>query len=205
MIALMVASTSVALYLLNTTENFKKAQEMMVTSQLAFLGAVSAFVLLLVASFDQIKAPLKFIYSCFLKPLGKTGDGSSQQGRLEAFYKEQAESKWNAPSKAWPIAARFLARECGDTYEEMKDGLDTRIQRPINSITRRSSIGLLVTTLYADATRLGRLQGSKRKTGVSRVVQREDGGLTMQSPECEIASRTCTHQIPPTHELNSLR
>ncbi|KAF8936299.1 hypothetical protein BGZ58_004364 [Dissophora ornata] len=94
MVALMVASTSVALYLLNTTENFKKAQEMAVTSQLAFLGAVSAFVLLLIGSFDQIKAPLKFIYSCFLKPLGKTGDSSSQQGRLEAFYKEQAES-WN--------------------------------------------------------------------------------------------------------------
>ncbi|KAI8604163.1 hypothetical protein EDD21DRAFT_397799 [Dissophora ornata] len=91
MVALMVASTSVALYLLNTTENFKKAQEMAVTSQLAFLGAVSAFVLLLIGSFDQIKAPLKFIYSCFLKPLGKTGDSSSQQGRLEAFYKEQAE------------------------------------------------------------------------------------------------------------------
>ncbi|KAF9204708.1 hypothetical protein BGZ49_004978 [Haplosporangium sp. Z 27] len=91
MIALMVASTSVALYLLNTTGNFKKAQEMAVTSQLAFLGAASAFVILLIASFDQIKAPLKFIYSCFLKPLGKTGDSSSQQGRLEAFYKEQAE------------------------------------------------------------------------------------------------------------------
>ncbi|KAG0011302.1 hypothetical protein BGZ80_000785 [Entomortierella chlamydospora] len=91
MVALMVASTSVALYLLNTTENFKKAQEMAVTSQLAFLGAVAAFVLLLIASFDQIKAPLKFIYSCFLKPLGKTGDSTSQQGRLEAFYKEQAE------------------------------------------------------------------------------------------------------------------
>ncbi|KAI7816284.1 hypothetical protein BC939DRAFT_469609 [Gamsiella multidivaricata] len=92
-IALMVTSTSVALYLLNTTENFKKAQDMMMTSQLAFLSAASAFVLLLIASFDQIKAPLKFIYSCFLKPLGKAGDSSSQQGRLEAFYKEQAESK----------------------------------------------------------------------------------------------------------------
>ncbi|KAG0311273.1 hypothetical protein BGZ99_010282 [Dissophora globulifera] len=91
MVALMVASTSVALYLLNTTENFKKAQEMAVTSQLAFLAAVASFVLLLIASFDQIKAPLKFIYSCFLKPLGKTGDTSSQQGRLESFYKEQAE------------------------------------------------------------------------------------------------------------------
>ncbi|KAF9158360.1 hypothetical protein BGX21_003530 [Mortierella sp. AD011] len=91
MVALMVASTSVALYLLNTTENFKKAQEMAVTSQLAFLGAVAAFVLLLIGSFDQIKAPLKFIYSCFLKPLGKIGDSTSQQGRLEAFYKEQAE------------------------------------------------------------------------------------------------------------------
>ncbi|KAG0056251.1 hypothetical protein BGZ83_005806 [Gryganskiella cystojenkinii] len=91
MVALMVVSTSVALYLLNTTENFKKAQEMMVTSQLAFLGAVSAFVMLMIASFDQVKAPLKFIYSCFLKPLGKSGDGSTQQGRLEAFYKDQAE------------------------------------------------------------------------------------------------------------------
>jgi len=94
MVALMVASTSVALYLLNTTENFKKAQEMMVTSQLAFLGAVAAFVLLLIASFDQVKTPLKFIYSCFLKPLGKNGDVSTQQGRLEAFYKDQAESKF---------------------------------------------------------------------------------------------------------------
>ncbi|GJJ78849.1 betaine lipid synthase [Entomortierella parvispora] len=90
-VALMVASTSVALYLLNTTGNFKKAQEMMVTSQLAFLGAVAAFVMLLIASLDQVKAPLKFIYSCFLKPLGKTGDVSNQKGRLEAFYKDQAE------------------------------------------------------------------------------------------------------------------
>ncbi|KAG0031362.1 hypothetical protein BGZ81_001325 [Podila clonocystis] len=91
-LALMVASTSVALYLLNTTENFKKAQEMMVTSQLAFLGAVAAFVLLLIASIDQIKTPLKFIYSCFLKPLGgKNEDVSTAQGRLEAFYKDQAE------------------------------------------------------------------------------------------------------------------
>ncbi|KAF9906775.1 hypothetical protein EC991_000286 [Linnemannia zychae] len=91
MIALMVASTSVALYLLNTTENFQKAQEMAVTSQLAFLGAAAAFVLLLVALFDQIKTPLKFIYSCFLKPLSKNGDVSTAQGRLEAFYKDQAE------------------------------------------------------------------------------------------------------------------
>ncbi|KAF8942459.1 hypothetical protein BGZ47_006461 [Haplosporangium gracile] len=91
MIALMVASTSVALYLLNTTENFQKAQEMAVTSQLAFLGAAAAFVLLLVALFDQIKTPLKFIYSCFLKPLSKNGDVSTPQGRLEAFYKDQAE------------------------------------------------------------------------------------------------------------------
>lgn len=93
MIALMVASTSVALYLLNTTENFQKAQEMAVTSQLAFLGAAAAFVLLLIAMFDQIKTPLKFIYSCFLKPLSKNGDVSTPQGRLEAFYKDQAESK----------------------------------------------------------------------------------------------------------------
>jgi hypothetical protein len=93
MITLMVASTSVALYLLNTTENFQKAQEMAVTSQLAFLGAAAAFVLLLVSLLDQIKTPLKFIYSCFLKPLSKNGDISTPQGRLEAFYKDQAESK----------------------------------------------------------------------------------------------------------------
>ncbi|KAG0303821.1 hypothetical protein BGZ97_001735 [Linnemannia gamsii] len=91
MITLMVASTSVALYLLNTTENFQKAQEMAVTSQLAFLGAAAAFVLLLVSLLDQIKTPLKFIYSCFLKPLSKNGDISTPQGRLEAFYKDQAE------------------------------------------------------------------------------------------------------------------
>ncbi|KAF9925389.1 hypothetical protein FBU30_004802 [Linnemannia zychae] len=90
-VALMVASTSVALYLLNTTENFRKAQEMALTSQLAFLGAAAAFVLLLIALFDQIKTPLKFIYSCFLKPLSKNGDVSTPQGRLEAFYKDQAE------------------------------------------------------------------------------------------------------------------
>ncbi|KAF9177024.1 hypothetical protein BGZ51_009161 [Haplosporangium sp. Z 767] len=89
--ALMVGSTSVALYLLNTTTDLKKGQGMMLSSQLAFLAAVVAFVLLLVATFDRIKAPLKFIYSCFLKPLGKDGDISTQQGRLEAFYKDQAE------------------------------------------------------------------------------------------------------------------
>ncbi|OAQ31425.1 hypothetical protein K457DRAFT_92422 [Linnemannia elongata AG-77] len=64
---------------------------MAVTSQLAFLGAAAAFVLLLIAMFDQIKTPLKFIYSCFLKPLSKNGDVSTPQGRLEAFYKDQAE------------------------------------------------------------------------------------------------------------------
>ncbi|KAG0198517.1 hypothetical protein BGX28_008037 [Mortierella sp. GBA30] len=90
-IALMVVSTAVALYLLNTTDNFKKTQELAVTSQLAFLGASAAFLMLLIASVDQVKTPLKFIYSCFLKPLGKSGDVSTQQGRLEAFYKDQAE------------------------------------------------------------------------------------------------------------------
>ncbi|KAK3847834.1 MAG: hypothetical protein J3R72DRAFT_361907 [Linnemannia gamsii] len=52
---------------------------MAVTSQLAFLGAAAAFVVLLVALFDQIKTPLKFIYSCFLKPLSKNGDVSTAQ------------------------------------------------------------------------------------------------------------------------------
>ncbi|CAO3568358.1 unnamed protein product [Mortierella alpina] len=90
-IALVAASTSLALYLLNTTGNFKKAQEMMVTSQLAFLGASAAFLLLLIASVDQIRTPLKFMYACFFKPLGKRGADSTQQVRLEAFYKDQAE------------------------------------------------------------------------------------------------------------------
>ncbi|KAF9113872.1 hypothetical protein BGX27_000628 [Mortierella sp. AM989] len=121
MIALMVASTSIALYLLNTTENFRKAQEMAVTSQLAFLGAVSAFVLLLVASFDQIKAPLKFIYSCFLKPLGKTGDNSSQQGRLEAFYKEQAEIYDETRGGLLRGRSSMLALVAAQLKEQLKD------------------------------------------------------------------------------------
>ncbi|CAG8586901.1 18849_t:CDS:2, partial [Gigaspora rosea] len=37
---------------------------------------------------EQFKAPLKFIYACFLKPIGNHAD---QQSRLNSFYKDQAE------------------------------------------------------------------------------------------------------------------
>src|SRR6266487_1856617 len=39
---------------------------------------------------DKLKAPMKFIYSCFLKPLGKH---ENQRSRLEAFYQDQAEGE----------------------------------------------------------------------------------------------------------------
>ncbi|CAG8572399.1 12315_t:CDS:2, partial [Cetraspora pellucida] len=37
---------------------------------------------------DKLKAPLKFIYSCFLKPIGNNAD---QKSRLDSFYEDQAE------------------------------------------------------------------------------------------------------------------
>jgi len=37
---------------------------------------------------EQFKAPLKFIYACFLKPIGNHAD---QRSRLDSFYKDQAE------------------------------------------------------------------------------------------------------------------
>lgn len=51
--------------------------------------AVGLLVLFLVA-WDQIKIPLKFMYSCFFKPIGH--HGNDQQSRLEAFYQDQATS-----------------------------------------------------------------------------------------------------------------
>src|SRR4051812_27200962 len=56
----------------------------------------AAFVLSLVGSlvsvivtWDQLKAPMQFIYSCFLKPLGN--HGHDQASRLDTFYEDQAE------------------------------------------------------------------------------------------------------------------
>jgi hypothetical protein len=52
-----------------------------------FVGSiVSAFV-----GWKSVQAPLQFIYSCFLKPLGY--HGHNQQDRLESFYQDQAEGK----------------------------------------------------------------------------------------------------------------
>ncbi|GAB5588324.1 hypothetical protein Unana1_03224 [Umbelopsis nana] len=50
-----------------------------------FVGSmVSAIV-----GWKSVQAPLQFIYSCFLKPLGY--HGHNQQDRLESFYQDQAE------------------------------------------------------------------------------------------------------------------
>ncbi|KAL1915078.1 uncharacterized protein VTP21DRAFT_7559 [Calcarisporiella thermophila] len=56
---------------------------------LAFLLSLAASLVAYIVAKDQLKAPLKFIYSCFLKPLGN--HGVNQQTRLESFYQDQAE------------------------------------------------------------------------------------------------------------------
>ncbi|CAG8803875.1 3515_t:CDS:2, partial [Gigaspora rosea] len=48
--------------------------------------AINIFAFLM--TFEQFKVPLKFIYSCFLKPIGSNND---QRGRLDSFYEDQAE------------------------------------------------------------------------------------------------------------------
>lgn len=50
---------------------------------------VGSTVLCLVV-WDQMRVPLKFMYSCFFKRIGN--HGNDQQSRLESFYQEQAES-----------------------------------------------------------------------------------------------------------------
>ncbi|CAO3702686.1 unnamed protein product [Rhizopus stolonifer] len=42
---------------------------------------------MILVAWKHIQTPLKFAYSCFLKPLGNHGD---QQSRLESFYEDQA-------------------------------------------------------------------------------------------------------------------
>lgn len=44
---------------------------------------------MLLVAWKHIQTPLKFAYSCFLKPLG---DHGNQQSRLESFYEDQAKS-----------------------------------------------------------------------------------------------------------------
>jgi betaine lipid synthase len=56
----------------------------------AIYVSVTLLVLFLVA-WDQLKIPLKFMYSCFFKRIGH--HGNDQQSRLEAFYQDQATSK----------------------------------------------------------------------------------------------------------------
>ncbi|CAE6397523.1 unnamed protein product [Rhizoctonia solani] len=50
---------------------------------LFFIGLVALY-----TSYDSLKAPLRFIWHCFLRPLGKS---QNQQDRLDQFYKGQAE------------------------------------------------------------------------------------------------------------------
>ncbi|CAG8734533.1 13135_t:CDS:2, partial [Dentiscutata erythropus] len=46
------------------------------------------YVLAFLLESEQFKAPLKFIYACFLKPIGNNAD---QRSRLDSFYEDQAE------------------------------------------------------------------------------------------------------------------
>ncbi|KEP46673.1 betaine lipid synthase, partial [Rhizoctonia solani 123E] len=53
------------------------------TLWLFFIGLVALY-----TSYDSLKAPLRFVWHCFLRPLGKS---QNQQDRLDQFYKGQAE------------------------------------------------------------------------------------------------------------------
>ncbi|KAF8712289.1 hypothetical protein RHS03_01090, partial [Rhizoctonia solani] len=53
------------------------------TLWLLFIGLVALY-----SSYDSLKAPLRFVWHCFLRPLGKS---ANQQDRLDQFYQGQAE------------------------------------------------------------------------------------------------------------------
>ncbi|RUP47410.1 hypothetical protein BC936DRAFT_145760 [Jimgerdemannia flammicorona] len=55
----------------------------------AFVLSLVGSLVSIIVAWDQLKAPAKFIYSCFLKPLGDHGD--NQASRLDTFYQDQAE------------------------------------------------------------------------------------------------------------------
>lgn len=50
-----------------------------------FVGSIVSAIV----GWKSLQAPLQFIYSCFLKPLGY--HGHNQQDRLESFYQDQAD------------------------------------------------------------------------------------------------------------------
>lgn len=56
-----------------------------------FCYSGAAIALLYLVAWDQIRIPLKFMYSCFFKPIGD--HGNDQQSRLESFYQDQAKSR----------------------------------------------------------------------------------------------------------------
>lgn len=49
-----------------------------------------ALTTLCLVSWDKIKTPIQFMYSCFFKRIG----GHDQQSRLESFYQDQAQSNY---------------------------------------------------------------------------------------------------------------
>ncbi|KAG8680317.1 hypothetical protein FRC11_002643, partial [Ceratobasidium sp. 423] len=53
------------------------------TLWLVFIGLVAFY-----SSYNSLKAPLRFIWHCFLRPLGKS---ENQEDRLDQFYEGQAE------------------------------------------------------------------------------------------------------------------
>ncbi|RUS13927.1 hypothetical protein BC937DRAFT_94590 [Endogone sp. FLAS-F59071] len=55
----------------------------------AFILSLVGSLVSVIVAWDQLKAPLQFIYSCFLKPIGN--HGHNQASRLDTFYQDQAE------------------------------------------------------------------------------------------------------------------
>lgn len=60
---------------------------------LARVVTFTSFIALVVLLFkNELEAPIRFAWNCFFKPLGK-GIGEGQQGRLESFYRGQADGE----------------------------------------------------------------------------------------------------------------
>ncbi|OZJ05831.1 hypothetical protein BZG36_00944 [Bifiguratus adelaidae] len=84
-----------------------------VLSLIGLLASVFAF-------WTKLEAPVKFVYSCFLKPLGKHDSSEGQKGRLEAFYSEQAEV-YDATRGGLLRGRTTMLRLCAAQLREQKE------------------------------------------------------------------------------------
>lgn len=71
-----------------------------------FIVSLVGTLVSMMLTWNFIKTPLKFMYSCFFKPLGKH---DNQQNRLESFYQDQATSNKNKKLTCFFIFFNFFS------------------------------------------------------------------------------------------------